>query len=713
MTSQAARATPSSPDLPGRTGDGEPSRGAALAVRAAIAAVPVAVVAGLLGIAFSGAALPEVIADPGALVRWGLPVVTTVVQLTTALTIGALVMCAVVLPRAGGPRETHTTNDSRPHTVFPRTSRRTPTPDGAAWRRAQALAAGAAVAWTLAAVVQLVFTYANTAGRPLGGENFGEELGYYVTQIEAGRSGLVGVVMVGVTAVLAVGVGGYTSAAWTGVAALAALAPTALTGHAAGAASHDLAVSSLWLHLVGVTLWAGGLAVLCLTANRTGRDLPDAVARYSALAIWAYALVAISGVVNAWIRIGGLDGLATRYGVLVLVKAALLVVLGAAGWWHRRSTIPALRASAAAGTSALRTAAFWRLAAGEVVVMGAVMGVAVALGSSAPPVPQTPSAVSPAELITGRPVPPEPTALRWFTEFSPDVLFGLLALAGIGVYLGWVWRLRHRGDAWSWPRTVSWLAGLVLFAWVTNGGAAVYGHILFSAHMVQHMMLVMVVPIFLVLGAPVTLALRALPSRSDGSRGPREWLLALVSSRVAAFFSNPIIAAVNFAGSMIVFYFTGLFELALTSHVGHVAMVVHFSLAGYLFVNALIGIDPGPKRPAYPFRLLLLFATMAFHAFFGLALTTMTALIAADYFGGLGLPWGVDAIADQQQGGAITWGIGEIPSLVLAIAIAIAWSRDDERLARRTDRAADRDGDAQLAEYNAMLARLAEDDRKE
>ena len=229
---------------------------------------------------------------------------------------------------------------------------------------------------------------------------------------------------------------------------------------------------------------------------------------------------------------------------------------------------------------------------------------------------------------------------------------------------------------------------------------------LFSAHMLQHMLLVMVVPIFLVLAAPVTLAARALPARRDGSRGPREWLLGIVHSRVARFFANPVVAAVNFAGSMVLFYYTPLFELALTTYLGHVVMVVHFSLAGYLFANALIGIDPGPSRQAYPLRLLLLFGTMAFHAFFGLALVSGEVLLVPEWFGLLGRPWGPSALADQQAGGAIASGISELPMLALAIVLAAAWTRDDERTARRRDRAADRDGDAELAEYNAMLARL-------
>lgn len=179
-------------------------------------------------------------------------------------------------------------------------------------------------------------------------------------------------------------------------------------------------------------------------------------------------------------------------------------------------------------------------------------------------------------------------------------------------------------------------------------------------------------------------------------------------SAFGRFMANPVVAAVLFAGGMIVFYFTPLFELALTTYAGHLWMVAHFTLVGYLFANALVGVDPGPSRPGYPLRLVLLFATMAFHAFFGVALTSGTALLVPDWFGLMGRPWGPSAIEDQQRGGAVAWGIGELPTLALAVAVAISWARSDAREARRSDRKAERDGDAELEAYNTMLAERAE-----
>lgn len=649
--------------------------------------VALAVLLTVAGLVFSGAALPGSVLDPGALVRWGYPISTVVSEIAASVTLGALLLAAFVLPRSGG-----------------RTSA-----DGAAWPAVVLVAGAAAGTWAVASLVHLVLSYGYVSGAPVGGPGYGPELGLYVTSIGLGRTYLGVTLVAAVTSVVAFLVTTPRGALLTGLLALSGLVMLSTTGHASSGTNHELALSSMFLHLTGAALWIGALAALALVAHRLGADLAPSVARYSTVAAWCFVAVAVSGVVNAVARLGSLDNLGTSYGLLVAAKVALFALLGMLGWAHRRATVPAL---AAARPGARAPWLFWRLALVELAVMGAVSGVAVALGSTAPPVPQEATgALTPAEIVTGHPLPPPPAADLWLTSFRWDLIPALGCLAGVIVYVRWVRRLRARGDRWPVVRTVSLVVGLLLLAWTTSGGPAVYGHILFSAHMVQHMILVMIIPVFIVLSAPITLAARALPARTDGSRGPREWLLGIVHSRVAGFFANPIVAAVNFAGSMFVFYFTDAFELALTHYLGHLVMIAHFSLAGYLFINGLIGIDPGPKRPGYALRLLLLFATMAFHAFFGLALVSNEALLVPEWFGLLGRPWGPSALEDQRTGGAIAWGISELPMLALAIGLAIAWTRDDERTARRQDRAAERDGDAELTEYNAMLSRMAERER--
>ncbi|PPK98105.1 putative copper resistance protein D [Kineococcus xinjiangensis] len=647
-----------------------------------------AVLAALVALGATGALTAGALGDPGATARYGLPVARTVHDLAAALMVGGLVLACTVLSR--GSR---------------------------AFDRALRTAAAAGAAWTLAAVAVLVLTYSGAAGSPLGAPGFGAGLAQFTLDLPLGRALLATTLLAAVATTAAAGGTAYAGAATAAAAALAALVPLSLAGHSAGSADHETAVTSLGLHLVAVTVWVGGLAALlavwgCLApaGERAGSgpaaagvDRAGAARRYSTLALWCFAAVALSGVLNASVRLGGWSGLASGYGALLIAKTAALLVLGAMGWAHRRRTLRTLDAGPAGSTT---WGPFARLAAGELVLMGAATGLGVALSRTVPPAPEQAVETGLAEDLLGRPLPPPATPLRWFTETAPDLLWLLVAAGLAAWYVRALVLLRRRGDRWPVGRTVAWLAGCLLLLWVTSGGPAAYGRISFSAHMLQHMLLTMAVPPLLVLGGPVTLALRTLPARRDGSRGVREWLLALVHSSYLRVLGSPVVAAVIFAGSIIVFYYTPLFEIALRTHLGHELMMVHFLGSGYLFASVLIGVDPGAHRPRYPLRLLLLFATMAFHAFFGVGIMQSSTLLAADWFQQVGQ--GGDLLADQHRGGGIAWGIGELPTLFLVLGVAIGWARSDTRENRRRDRAATRDGDAELRAYNEMLARMAE-----
>jgi putative copper resistance protein D len=312
---------------------------------------------------------------------------------------------------------------------------------------------------------------------------------------------------------------------------------------------------------------------------------------------------------------------------------------------------------------------------------------------------------TPAELLTDSPLPPPFEVVNLITLWNFDLLWILFCAFGIFFYIAGVVRLARRGDRWPIHRTVLWVLGMVVLFYITNGGINAYEKYLFSAHMGAHMVLTMLVPVLLVPSAPITLALRAVRKRDDGSRGVREWLMLLVHSKFFGFLANPIVAAVLFAGSLWAFYYSPIFRWATVDHIGHEWMIVHFLLTGYLFVQSLIGVDPAPYRAPYPMRLLILLGTMAFHAFFGLALLSGTGLLLADWYGAMG--WGTSAISDQQTGGGIAWSVGEIPTVSLAIIVAIMWARSDDRESKRYDRKADRDGDAELEAYNDMLAKRA------
>jgi putative copper resistance protein D len=213
------------------------------------------------------------------------------------------------------------------------------------------------------------------------------------------------------------------------------------------------------------------------------------------------------------------------------------------------------------------------------------------------------------------------------------------------------------------------------------------------------------------LGAPVTLALRALPAagRNDPP-GMREWLLAALHSRLSRLLTHPVVATALFITGFYGLYLGGLFDAAAGSHAGHVLMNVHFLLSGYLFYWVVIGVDPTP-RPISPLaKVGVVFASLPLHAFFGVVLMSMRNVLGASFYRSLQLNWHTDLLGDQHLGGAIAWAAGEIPLVIVMIALLTQWSRSDQRAARRFDRAADRDDDADLAAYNAMLAELARRD---
>jgi cytochrome c oxidase assembly factor CtaG/putative copper export protein len=678
---------------------------------AGLGALFLGLVAALL---FSGAAVAREVSDPGALVRWGLPVSKAIHNVSLAAVIGGLIFAAGILP----------------HKVGAARSKEADAPEHPAFTRALAIAAAAGVAWTLSAIAVLVLTYSDVAGQGISGDaEYTRALVYFMTDIETGRAWLAVTIIAAVVTTALFGVRSLTGLAFTLLLALIGLVPTALIGHSASSNDHEGAINSLGLHLVGVSVWVGGIILLALLSGTLaprnaagsgqttqaaagGQDITEPVLRrFSSLAGFAFALVFASGVINASIRVTSwTDLFGSAYGQLILAKSAAALVLGGIGFMHRQWVIPQL-SRAGAVMSARRV--LWQLILIELLIMGATSGIAVALGRSAPPEPATyaPDA-SPAFILSGYELPPELTPERWFTEWRLDWLWVAVAVFGLVSYLLGVAKVRARGDKWPWFRTVTWIIGLLVLTYITSGPPSVYGRVLFSAHMVDHMALTMVAPIFLVLGAPVTLALRALPARRDGSRGLREWLLLFVHSKFSQVVTHPLFAAANFAGSIVLFYYSDAFSMAMREHVGHELMNLHFALTGYIFVLSMIGTDPLPRRAPYPLRLLLLLATMGFHAFFGVAIMGGTNLLAADYFGNLGRSWGASALVDQQMGGAVAWGIGEVPTLLVAIGVAIMWSRSDERETRRTDRAADRNNDADLTAYNDMFAKLAERDAK-
>ncbi|OIK25226.1 cytochrome c oxidase assembly protein [Streptomyces malaysiense] len=290
-------------------------------------------------------------------------------------------------------------------------------------------------------------------------------------------------------------------------------------------------------------------------------------------------------------------------------------------------------------------------------------------------------------------------------EFSAEPFFLITCLLGLGLYAWGVVRLRRRGDAWPAARTFSYVVGVLTIMLVMCTKLNDYGMVMFSVHMVQHMIISMLSPILVVLGAPVTLALRALPTAGRGRKGPRELLLMLLHSRYMRVITHPLFTIPMFIASLYGLYFTPLFDFLMGSRTGHIAMMVHFLAVGVVFFWPIIGVDPGPHRPGHLMRMLELFAGMPFHAFFGIALMMASTPLVGTY---LHPPasLGIDALSDQNSAGGIAWAFSEVPSVLVLIALLFQWYGSEQRQAKRKDRQADRDGDKELADYNAYLASL-------
>ncbi|MSZ20152.1 MAG: copper transporter [Actinobacteria bacterium] len=603
------------------------------------------------------------------MVRYGVPAAKALMNLAMAISIGSLVFAGFAA------------NDK-----------------SAVLRKLLNLASAGAAVWAVAASVHFVLSFVSVSGASFSLEqSFSQGLWVYATEIELGISLALNLLAAFAISILALTVSGLTGTALTAALGLASLIPLALIGHAAGTANHSLAVNSLGLHLVGIVIWVGGLIALFALRSDVLAEARPMVSRYSSLALASFVIVGVSGVGSSLVRIPDWSGLSSPYGQLLLIKVILLVILGIFGASYRTQVIGQIS----------EKGGFFKLVILEIFIMGLALGMGTALARTAPPVNQGEFVVpTPAQLLTGEPLPPELTFETFFTQNRLDILWALVALWAVGAYLLGVRRLKARGDSWPIARTISWVAGMLLLLLTTSGSLNVYQEYLFSIHMIAHMVLTMAIPVLLVPGAPVTLLMRAVQKRSDDSRGVREWVLWAVHTKYAMFIAHPLFAAVNFAASLVIFYFTPLFNWATREHIGHQWMIVHFLITGYLFVQSLIGIDPGPSRLGYPIRLVMLIGVMAFHAFFGLALMGGTGLLLPDWYGAMGRTWGLSPLQDQQTGGAIAWGIGEIPTIWLTIIVSVQWFRSDNRDSKRLDRASDRSGNQDLTDYNQMLDRI-------
>ncbi|MGO4603496.1 cytochrome c oxidase assembly protein [Terrabacter sp. 2YAF2] len=289
--------------------------------------------------------------------------------------------------------------------------------------------------------------------------------------------------------------------------------------------------------------------------------------------------------------------------------------------------------------------------------------------------------------------------LAWHPQPIPLVL-ALTCLAAIGY--GWaVLRLARRGHPWPSVRSAMFGVGVASMVAMTGTAINGYGMAMFSVHMVQHMVLSMVTPLFLLLGRPVTLLLRALP----GDSRMRRAVVRLIRSRAARILTSPGFTIPLFVLSLYGLYFTPVFDELMSTWCGHAVMLVHFVVTGLLLFWPILGLDPSPRPLSPPLRLIEAFLPVPFHAFFGVTVMGMTTLLVQT-FAHPPRTWHLSPVGDQQLGGSLAWGFTELPNLAVVLIVATTWARASAREARRHDRSEDRSGEADRRAYNEWLSSM-------
>lgn len=617
------------------------------------------------------------IPDPGWTTTLGLPFVRAAGEICAVIAIGNLLLAAFGVP----PRE-----DGKLDV------------DGF---RATRIAAWAGLGWMIAALLLVPLSLSEVSGMPLSQTIQPEYWSIAYDQVAIAAAFFWTAVFAAIFTL-----GAFATNAWIWTPVLTAVSflsimPLAVQGHSASGGSHDIATNSFIWHLVFTAAWVGGLCAVVAHIRRRGTHMVTLMRRYSFVAAIAFVVMVLTGLINAGSRVSWSDWIGTEYGTMLWLKTGLLIALGLMGYLHRKRTLPLI------AKDETKTGPLYRLAAVEVIVMALTMGVAVALGRTPPPAPDNPNlSIQAVEL--GYDLPGPPTILKMFTLWRLDLFLGVISIVIAGLYIWGVVVARKKGMDWPINRTLFWLAGCVQLLWTTSSGLGMYAPAMFSLHMVSHMLLSMSIPVCLALGGPITLALRVMPAAGRGKPpGIREWIVVFINNPVSRFLTNPIVAAGQFVAGFWVLYFSPLYDVMVSDHAGHLFMMVHFLISGYIFYWVVIGVDAAPKHTSPWIRFATVTGALPFHAFFGIALMQSNNILGREWYETLNLPWVTNLLTDQNSGGGVAWGAGEIPFLLVFLALATQWLKEDRKEAARADRQAERDDDAELKAYNAMLQQMS------
>lgn len=294
--------------------------------------------------------------------------------------------------------------------------------------------------------------------------------------------------------------------------------------------------------------------------------------------------------------------------------------------------------------------------------------------------------------------PPTAGSLLLGWTFAPLPTLAIAVAAG-----WWLWAVgridaRHPGNPVPRRRTVAFLAAMLALGFALISGIERYDTTLFSVHMLQHVLLVLVAAPLIAAAAPITLVLR-LSSRATR----RRYVLPILHSRLMRTLSFPVTAWVVFAGVMWGSHFSGLFDVALEEPLVHDLEHGLFLASALLFWWPAVGVDPAPWRLAHPARIGYVFLQMTQNTFLAVVILNVTTVLYPHY-ATLGQPYGIDPLADQRLAAGVMWIAGDAIFLAAIMVLVAGWMRSEARGLARSDRQADLD----LAQIRIRERRLAE-----
>jgi cytochrome c oxidase assembly factor CtaG len=256
----------------------------------------------------------------------------------------------------------------------------------------------------------------------------------------------------------------------------------------------------------------------------------------------------------------------------------------------------------------------------------------------------------------------------------------LLIAVATGLYLWGAWRVGRATTGLRWParRTAPFLVGMALVFASIELVVGVYDDSLFSDHMVQHLMLLMLAAPLLALGAPLELAERATAGAAH------RWLVRLLRSRVAGAIGHPVTGFLLYAVLVPAVHLTAIYNTSLTNDVVHDNEHLAFLVIGYLFWRPVVAVEPSRHPLTPPMRLVYLVLAVPIDTFSGLVLMSANHEMFPAYRS-VHRTWGPSLVGDLHLGGAIMWVAGDTLMVLAMIPVAVVWLRSEARYPRRLD----------------------------